>query len=186
MTAVRPRGISETVASRLEYLVDPTGPWTLARGVVHSWLTPRDIGHGPESPGTAGRHCGHLNTGPELPGYVDPERPGTRALVTRDSWSTPRELGHGCESSRRLGRPHGTKETGASRSGQLIDIVGNWTRTQVALDSWWTPRPSDPSTIGPGELVELAGHGTRARVSRERWSIPGAFGNGPASPARAD
>ena len=155
MTAVRPRGISETVASRLEDLVDPTGPWTLARGVVHSWLTPRAIGHGPESPGTAGRHSGHLNTGPELPGYVDPERPGTRALVA------------GTDS-----RPSRTSDKGPSSTGELVDPLGTWSRAGVPGTAGRPREPSDPSTSLLGELYDTAGPRTRARVLRYSWSTP--------------
>ena len=78
--AGRPRWPFETGASHLGELVDPTGPWkrarvpressstegprTSTRVARDSWLTPRALVHGPESPRRPGRPRGHSDLGP--------------------------------------------------------------------------------------------------------------------------
>ena len=80
-------------------LVDTVVLQTRARVTRDTWWTPLDIGHGPESPGTAGR--------PRRPSDLDPiplgqlvktKGPGTKAQVAREGWLTPQALGAGPES----------------------------------------------------------------------------------------
>ena len=71
-------------------LVDTVVLQTRARVTRDIWWTALDIGHGPESPGTAGR--------PRRPSDLDPiplgqlvktKGPGTEAQVAGDIWLTP-------------------------------------------------------------------------------------------------
>ena len=160
-------GPSHPGCSHPGQLVDPAGPHAPARARVNRdrWSTPRALGHGPVSPGTAGRPCGPWDTCPSSPGQLgNAEGPQTQARVTRYSWSSPRDLGHQLE---------------VSRPGQLVDSACPRTRDRIALDSWSTPRalapwpesprtdcgtsgPSNPSPSHPGEVVDTAGPRTRS------------------------
>ena len=58
----------------------PGGPWGTDRVARDSWTTLQALGHGPESPGAAGRHRGHSARGPcRLGQLVDPVGSGTLA-----------------------------------------------------------------------------------------------------------
>ena len=112
------RGPSDPGPSLPGELVNTTGPQTRARVAPECWSVPRDIGHGRESPWTAGRL--HVLSVPSACGpgqMVDTAGPWTKAqgalefgsirgpselgVSPRDSWSNSRDLGHGPESLRR-------------------------------------------------------------------------------------
>ena len=58
--------------SSLGHLLETSRTRTRVRVVRDSWSTPRDIGHGPELPGTAGLPCAISDTGPSHPGSYRP------------------------------------------------------------------------------------------------------------------
>ena len=65
-------------------LVDSAGHGAGARVARERWSIPRALGPGPELPGTAGRHCGPLDPGPNHTGpLVDTRGHRIRALFTR-------------------------------------------------------------------------------------------------------
>ena len=157
-------------------MVDPVGTRSQARVTRDSWSTPRDIEHGPEAPGTAGRPR-VLGPGPESPGtagqprgpwdstasrarqLVDPAGFQTRTRGPRNYWSTPRGLGDSPQLPRRDGLPHGPTDTGPSRPGRLFDNAVRLTRVGVARDNWLT-----------------TGTRTLTGVTWDSWSTPRPLG----------
>ena len=74
------------VPSHPAELVNTTGPRTQSRVMRDIWLTPRALGPGSESPGTAGRPRRHSITGPSTPGcLVNTEVPSTGSQFAQDS-----------------------------------------------------------------------------------------------------
>ena len=75
-------------------LVDTVVLQTRARVTRDIWWAALDIGHGPESPGTAGRPLrpSDLDLIP-LGQLVKTKGPGTKAQVAREGWLTPQALG---------------------------------------------------------------------------------------------
>ena len=136
--AGRPRGLTETGASRPRQLFDTAGTGTRPKVGRDIWSTPQDLRLGPESPGRASRQCG----------------PSTGARVARECCRTPRALGEDCESLRRAGRPRGLSEPCAILPGELVDPAGPRNRAREDWDSW-----STPWTIRPGP----ESHGTDVR-----------------------
>ena len=118
-------------------LVIPAGPWTLTRDAHERCSTPRARGHGPESNGTIGQHCGPLFTTPSTPGeLVDTTDPRTRARAARDLWSTPQPLGPDHVSPGTAGLTHWPSHPSPSHPGELVDPVGPWTGSPVTRESW--------------------------------------------------
>lgn len=152
-------------------LVDPAGPRARARARVDqdNWTTLRDLSHGPESPGAAGRHRGNSATGPcRLQQLVEPAGPGTRARVPRNSWATPRAL-----------RPR------PESPGRAVELAGLRTRARVTRERWSTPR-----ALGPDRETHRRARRTRGRSKPGpsipgSWSTPQAHGPGPRSPGTA-
>ena len=71
-------------------LVDTVVLQTRARVTRDIWWTALDMGHGPESPGTAGRPLRPSDLDPiPLRELVKTKGPGTKAQVARDDWLTP-------------------------------------------------------------------------------------------------
>ena len=150
------------------------------------WSTPWALGHGPESPGTAGRPRGPSGSGPIHPGQlVDPVGPQTRSHVPREFWSNPRDLGP---------EPKLSRTAGLSTSLRIL--------ARVAWDSCMNPRAhgngrntygtagqprgnSNPGPKCPGHLVNPAVPRTWVRVACDHWSTPQALVHGPASPGTA-
>ena len=124
------------------------GSSTLARVSQDSWSKKRAIGHGTDSPRTAGRPRGISGTGPshlgvlvdsaghrperELPGMlINTAGPRTLARVAPFRRSTPRGLGHEDQSSGTAGGHLRPLDTDTSRLGQMFDPTGHGTRTRV-------------------------------------------------------
>ena len=92
-------GHLDTIASRQGMLVDTVVLQTRARVTRDIWWTALDMGHGPESPGTAGRPLRPSDLDPiPLGQLVKTKGPGTKAQVAREGWLTPQALGAGPES----------------------------------------------------------------------------------------
>ena len=121
---------------RLGRLIDPGGPWTLARVPRERCSNPGALGQSASHPGqlfdtaapraqspwTVGRHCGSSDTDPrQAEQQVNPPGPRTRARGSRDSWSTPWALGPGPESPRTFGQHRGPSDLGRSRPGELVE-----------------------------------------------------------------
>jgi len=161
---------------------DTGGPQARARFHRDSGSTQRDIGHGPESPGTA-----------VVRGTSDqePSRPGELVETTA--------FRRGPKSPGTADRPSGPSDQSTSGRGELVDPVSPWPWARVSQESWWTPwalgpgpdspkpsdrphRHSDNSVSLPGLLVHPTGNRTQARGARDSWSTPRAFRHGPESP----
>ena len=111
----------------------PRGPWPQARDTRDCWSTPRSLGPGPGSPGTAGRPLMPSDLGTSHPGQrVNPAVLQTLARVMQDSWSTPRASRPERDSPGRSGRNREPLEPGASRPGQLVDPAGHRALARVA------------------------------------------------------
>ena len=122
----------------------------------------RDIWHGPEAPGTAGRPW-DLGPEPSRAGeFVDTAGPRAPARVAQYRWSNPRALGPGPESPGTAGRPRGPSDS----------RVSPW-------HSCSTPRPSGTVSSRPGQLVNTKGFRTRAPVARDCWLTPRTIRTGP-------
>ena len=136
-------------------------------------MTPRGLGHGPESPGRPGQTRGSLEPGQSCSGQLaDPSGPRTRARITWDSWLNPRP-----------------SDPSVIRQGVVVDPAGSRTWARVAWESWlktwvlgtehkWPRRGGRPSgNLGQGPIclelqVEPVGPRTQVRVSRDSWSTP--------------
>ena len=80
-------------------LVDTGVLQTRARVTRDIWWTPLDIGHGPESLGTAGRPLRPSDLDPiPLEQLVKTKGPGTKAQDAREDWLTPQAIGDGPQS----------------------------------------------------------------------------------------
>lgn len=124
----------------------------------------RDIWHGPEAPGTAGRPW-DLGPEPSRAGeFVDTAGPRAPARVAQYRWSNPRALGPGPESPGTAGRPRGPSDS----------RVSPW-------HSCSTPRHSGTVSSRPGQLVNTEGFRTRAPGARDCWLTPRAIRTGPES-----
>ena len=115
----------------------PRGPWPQARDTRDCWSTPRSLGPGPGSPGTAGR--------PLMPSDLGTSHPGQRVNST--------VLRHWPESCRTAGRHHGPADPSAIRPGDLVETASPWNRARVARGSWSIPQaiglwPVSPRTMG--------------------------------------
>lgn len=113
------------------------GPQTRTRVAPEIWSTPRALGQGPESLGTAGRSWGHSDPIASPPGH----------------WSTPKSFGPGPQSSGTAGRNRWPLDPGLKRAGYLVVPAGHRTRARVARDSRSTPlalQPSPESTKSVG------------------------------------
>ena len=89
------------------------------------WLTPRGIGHVPDTPWRSGRPRGPSDPGPSRQRHrVDLAGHRTGARVARDCRSSPRALGPKRDSPGTAGRTSGLSDTGSSRPGQLVDVAG--------------------------------------------------------------
>ena len=120
------------------------------------WSTPRAIGDGRETSGTAGQHRVTTVTSLSQPGeLVDPAGPRTCSRVLRESWLTPRAFGPKRELPRRAGQIRRLSEPCASLRGDLVDPAGPRKRAREDWDSW-----STLWTIGPGP----ESHGTDGRT----------------------
>ena len=134
--------------------MNPAGPRSLGRVARDSWSTLQAIGHGTESPRTAGRPRGISVTGPSHPGgLVDSVDPWRRARVTWESWSNPRAHRDKPDSPRRAGRYRRPSDTDPSHPGKLVTTAGPRSLSQVSWESWSTPRglrprPRSPVTAG--------------------------------------
>ena len=123
------------------------------------WSSPRAIGAGRESSGTAGRPC----------------RPSGPSPIARESSSNPRARRPEHEWPRSACRHRGPSDPPASGPGVPVDLVGHRTGARVAGESWSTPQalehgPRSAETSGkarrtsgmgpslPGEVVFNAGH----------------------------
>ena len=198
----RARGSLDPGPCRLGDLLDTAGPRTRAQAVQYSWSTPQALGHGPESPGTAGLPAGprtrarftrdiwstlrasELSPSPLGLG-VETAGARTRAQVTLDSFWTPQELVHGPWSPGTASRPRGTSDTITCRPGDLVDSAGPWTQARGTRESWSTPRELRMGLSRLGQMVDPAGPGTWVRVPRDSWSTPRALGVWPESPRTA-
>ena len=130
---VDPAGPPHPSESSLEELVHTAGPRTRAQVPQDSWSSPRDLRHGPELSGTAGRRRGLR----------------TRVRDAQMCWSTPRAFGPWPGTSGTVGRHHGPMDTGPNRPGKLIDRVGHQTRGRVTWESWSTPHALGPEHESP-------------------------------------
>ena len=116
-------------------------------------MTLRDLGPGPESPGTDGRPCGPSDPSAIRQGErVEIAGTGTRARSpgisggSRGPWDT-------APVARTNGLASGPSDPGPSRPGELVDPVGPAKPAGVARDRWWTTRalghwPRLPWTAG--------------------------------------
>ena len=148
-------------------------------------MTPRAIGAGHETSGTAGQHRGPSDE-LESPrsaggpcGLLNPSQ------SLQFSWLTPQDLGPGPESAGRAGRPRGLSDTGPSRPGQLVDPVGPGTQARVTWHSWLTPRAFRTRAALPGTAGRQHGPTDQARVARVSGSTPRNLGPVPESPGTA-
>ena len=160
-----------------------TDPSASLRGqVFNTWA----LGHGPETPGTAGQQRGPLDPGPSRQRLlVEPAGHRTRVRVARDSWSTQRDLGHGDDSPGRAGRPRWPSDPGPSHPGQLVDPKGLRTWAPVARDSWLTRRALGCKRLWPGRAGRTRRHLEPRQSSLDSRSTPWALGSGPESPGTA-
>ena len=164
-------------------MVDTVCTRSHARAPRDSWSTLRDIGHGPESPGTAGRHRGPSEKGPSC----------ARQLVKPACSRTRTRVNQGA------GRPRWPSDSTASHPRLLVEPAGSQTRIRDHQNYWSTPRvlgyrPKLPRTDGlhngpldtgpshPGYLVDNAVHLTGVRVAWVSWSPHGTSGSGPRCP----
>ena len=132
-------------------MFDTTAPRTQVRVGRESCLSALQLGPGTESPGTADRHHGSSDTGPN--------RPGLQA--------TARHFGLGTEWAGMAGQPHSSSDPGPSRHAQLIDTVVARNRGRDKRECLSTPQ-----LLAPGS--ESAETANRQRVS----SDPGPNGPG--------
>ena len=172
----RHHGPSNKGPSRPGELVNPAGHWALARIALDSWSNLRALGHGPESPGTAG---------------IPPD-PRTQARVARDSCLTPGPSGTvlshpgplvntAChqtrrDSPRRAGKNHRPSDTGPSGTGQLVDPAEPLTQVQVTWDCWSTPGALGHKRECPGAAGRPLGTRRWAGVARDNLSALQALG----------
>ena len=177
--------------SRPGHFVDTAAPPTRARGTRHTWANQRAFGHGPESPGTAGRPR-DLGPEPESPGRVGRHRgPSGTGLIRRGPLVAPGALEHLRESPgtavpqpgpraqskspRRAGEHHGPSGSGLRCPGRLVDTARPLTRSHVSQDSWSTPRFFRPGAESRGTAGRPVGPRTRVGLARESWSNPWAL-----------
>ena len=85
--------------------MDTVGTGARAQVARDIWSIPRELGHGPELPGTDG----------------GAPRPSELGRSLRDSWSNPRAIRPERESPGRAVRHLGTLESSPSRPGKLVD-----------------------------------------------------------------
>ena len=136
-----------------------------------SWSTPRELGPGPEAPGTAGRQRGNLDICPSSPGQVvDPAVPRTWARVARDRWPTPWAHGHWPEPPWRADRSLGHR-SGRDSPGQLVVTAGPRTQAGVVWESW-----SNPRKRGPGAKSPMTAGRTRGRLEQSPNHVLAAVG----------
>ena len=110
---------SDTSVNRQGELVDPAVLQTQARVGRDPCCTPLDIGHEPESPGTAGRTLRPSDLYPSPLGQlVDLAGPQTQAQVTWEGWLTPQTLRPGPETPGRAVRPRVPSDPGRSRTNR--------------------------------------------------------------------
>ena len=122
------------------------------------WLTPRGIGHVPDTPWRSGRPRGPSDSSASCPGHlVDPAGPRTRARVAKDIGSTSRALGQERVLPGTAGQACGDSDPSVSRQGQLVEQAGYQTRVRVALDNWWMWLGFGHGLSPLGQLVKTAG-----------------------------
>ena len=172
-------------------MIDPVGTRSQARVPRDSWLTPRNIEHGPEAPETAAQPRA-LGPGPESPGTAGQTHgPLDSTAFARDSCL-----------------PHGLSDTDPRPSEILVKPTLPRVQSPFAEDRWSTPRAlghgpelprtpvrqrgmsyqgrirpgqlvdhghSDPDQSHLGQLVNPAGPRTLLRVVLDSWSTPRAL-----------
>ena len=185
-TTGRHLGPLDPIPSRPGRMVKTAVRPTRTRVACDSWSSPRDIGHSPDLPGTAGRPR-VFGPGPEFPGSTG-----------RHRWPSDQCPSHPVD----LVDPARPSDPGQSRPGHLLDPRGPRTQQRDTRDSWSTPRtlrhgpeslgtagrpqgPSDTTARHSGQLVNTTGPKTQAPVTRDSWSTQRALGPGPKSPGGA-
>ena len=185
-TTGRHLGPLDPIPSRPGRMVKTAVRPTRTRVACDSWSSPRDIGHSPDLPGTAGRPR-VFGPGPEFPGATG-----------RHRWPSDQCPSHPVDLVDHA-RP---SDPGQSRPGQLVDPRVPRTQQRDTRDSCSTPRtlghgPESPGTAGrpqgpsdttarhSGQLVNTTGPKTQAPVTRDSWSTQRALGPGPKSPGGA-
>ena len=146
-----------------------TGPESRDR-----WSTPWDIGHGTKAPGTADR-LRALGHGPETPGKVGQTcGPSDPAPSPPGELVDPRDLRPVPESRRTAGQPRGSSDNGPSHAGLLVDTAGHQTRARFAREIWSIPRALRHGPFDTGPSGQDAWSNPRGRGYTHK--LPGTAG----------
>ena len=129
------------------------GHQTLARFTRECWSKPRALGHGPEWPGTAGRHRGpsHKRQSPGTAGR--PHGPSDPSAIHPGELVEPRALGHRPELPGTEGRHLGPSDQDPSCVGQQADHARSRAWARVTQEGWSTPQALQPDPESPGAAV---------------------------------
>ena len=144
-----------------------------------TWLTPWDLGNGPESRDiwstTWAQEPGLSPPGQLVNPAVHRERargsrdscstvgPRTWSGVTWDSWSTPRALGLNSESLETAGRPRWLSDMHPRPSELLVNTTQPRVQSPVAQDRWSTPRALGHGPESPRAPVRQCGTSYQGR-----------------------